>query len=467
MIDLAIARRRIFAGFRILTVCFLCIIVLTKTDRSNATCAACACIAAAHLATQIHVSLEHGVGVPATDPESLAYDTANVCVPGIGTRGWVSYQMCLHREQFFVFYWFKENVLAALMMMTEQLVAQAMNQMFIIGTFFDAEMQLETQRLFQQLAAQAHKDYHPSFEMCEIGTIARSLASSYRLGEVNGYALSKHLQNRQMRNYSMSTSAGKGNDVNNRWTQFVADFCNHNDNDAELGPRGPASNLVCQAAVPVAQRNADIDYGRSIDQPLTIDVSYTNPAAQPDDEVILSMAANLYGHDAFAYFPEALLNNRDNRDDYMHLRSVVAKRSVAQNSFNAIVGLKTWSAEIQATQDLRVYMGEVLHQLGIADPGGNYIDILGERPSYYAQMEFLSKRLYQRPEFYTALYDKPVNIERKKAAMRAIGLMQNMDLFKSKLRTEAALAVLTELEIAKEQEDVQNRMNLVRTTGEQ
>jgi hypothetical protein len=48
------------------------------------------------------------------------------------------------------------------MAMTEQLSAVAMQQMEIIGTFLDAKQQLETQRLFQEMAAQAQKDYTPS-----------------------------------------------------------------------------------------------------------------------------------------------------------------------------------------------------------------------------------------------------------------------------------------------------------------
>ena len=73
-------------------------------------------------------------------------------------------------------------------------------------------------------------------------------------------------------------------------------------------------------------------------------------------------------------------------------------------------------------------------------------------------MELLNKKIYQRPEFYTNLYDKPANVDRMRAAMRSVGLMQKWDMFNSRLRSEMLLSVAAELELAKEQERVQNIM---------
>jgi hypothetical protein len=87
-----------------------------------------------------------------------------------------------------------------------------------------------------------------------------------------------------------------------------------------------------------------------------------------------------------------------------------------------------------------------------SDGAGNEIG-----PSYYAQMEVLTKKIYQNPDFYTNLYDKPANVERKEVAMQAIGLMQKFDLFKSYLRTEASLSVLLETSIQDLQDKVQDQ----------
>ena len=92
---------------------------------------------------------------------------------------------------------------------------------------------------------------------------------------------------------------------------------------------------------------------------------------------------------------------------------------------------------------------------------------LGERPSYYAQMEVLTKKLYQNPVFYTELYDKPANVERKTVAMQAIELMQRRDMYRSVLRSEATLSVMLETALAEQdQEKVTNEINRLAEDGE-
>lgn len=147
----------------------------------------------------------------------------------------------------------------------------------------------------------------------------------------------------------------------------------------------------------------------------------------------------------------------------MYVRGILAKRSVAQNSFNAIIGLK--SEGTPSSVDLgENHMSVVMRQLGMNDDD-EIRQYLHDRPSYYAQMELLTKKLYQTPQFYTNLYDKPANIDRTRAAMRAIGLMQNMDMYNSRLRNEMLLAVMTELEIARAQRVINDRIGSLRASG--
>jgi hypothetical protein len=84
---------------------------------------------------------------------------------------------------------------------------------------------------------------------------------------------------------------------------------------------------------------------------------------------------------------------------------------------------------------------------------------LGDRPSYYAQMEILTKKLYQNPTFYTELYDKPANVERKNVSLQAIELMQKRDIYRSILRSEAILSVMLETALGEHQEKVVNEIN--------
>ena len=150
----------------------------------------------------------------------------------------------------------------------------------------------------------------------------------------------------------------------------------------------------------------------------------------------------------------------------------MAKLSVAKNSFNAITSMKA-----AGTSGSRDFMVGLLNDLGINGTSGgadNIEELLGPAPtggstlgpSYHAQMEVLTKKIYQNPDFYTNLYDKPANVERKKVAMQAIGLMQKFDLYKSYLRYEASLSLLLELAVTDLQEQIELQTGDQTTSGE-
>jgi hypothetical protein len=81
-------------------------------------------------------------------------------------------------------------------------------------------------------------------------------------------------------------------------------------------------------------------------------------------------------------------------------------------------------------------------------------------------MEILTKKLYQNPSFYTELYDKPANVDRKLVSMQAIDLMQRRDIYRSVLRSEAILAVMLETALSEQQDKVSNEINRMTAEGE-
>ena len=103
---------------------------------------------------------------------------------------------------------FSQSLGSAIFKMAEQFSAIALQQMQIVGSFLDAKHQMETNRLFQQLAAQAHKDYHPSEGLCTIGTAARNLPGSERDGEMAALVLARRSQDRQLMNANSSGAEG-------------------------------------------------------------------------------------------------------------------------------------------------------------------------------------------------------------------------------------------------------------------
>ena len=364
-----------------------------------------------------------------------------------------------HTDQEFIEYrtwltedYFRLRILPAMMMMAEQMSAVAMQQMEILGTFLDAKHQLETERLFGQLAAQAHKDYQPSEGMCSIGTAARSLAGADRNAEMTAVVLARHSQQRQLLNINSSSHEGRGSDRKSRAEQFKSTYCDVNDNNHGLVG-------VCAAGVTNERKNKDIDYVKTLWSPLTLDINLTDATASPDETDIMALESNLYSHTVFEapVGAASLQTNLGNQQVFLNMRSIVAKRSVAESSFQALAGMK--AAGTTANAGTAAYLQAVMQQLNPGITADQATAIIGTNPSYYAQMEILTKKLLQDPQFFTDLYDKPANVARKGVALQAISLMQDRDFYKSNVRSEAVLSVLLEMEIANAQKKVQDEID--------
>ena len=372
-----------------------------------------------------------------------------------------------HLRTWIVDTWFYEQggpfkqVPHALALMTTQLTTMGIQQMQIIGSFFDAKHQMETQRLFQQLTAQAHKDYHPSEGLCEIGTATTSLAQSQRIADLTQMALTKRTMDRTMNSRWTMGGLGEVSDRLSRIDQFTKVYCNPEDNASGL-------KLLCGEGGGIKERhNLDVDFTSTLENKLTLDLDMSTggaPVSTPDEEDVLALNANLMGNVVntpvpFRTLGDALGNMRDAMNYQIGQRSIAAKRSVAQNSLSALTAMRASGSGESAP-----FLKAAVHELGVGIP--EIEPYLGESPSYFAQMEVLTKKLYQNPAFYADLYDKPVNIERKGVAMQAIGIMQDRDIYDSLIRSEAVLATLLESLIQKEHERVSRNLATIRDMDE-
>ncbi len=358
-------------------------------------------------------------------------------------------------EVFFEDYWVK-----ALAELTNFLGAFGMFQAEIVGTFFDSKNHLETRRLFFELQARAHKDYHPSDDFCWFGTNSRSIAATESLARRNMLAMSERSLQRQLGHKNSVAADGIEEDKNNRWEQFISTYCDPKDNSWTKA--GTGLDLACDrdgsgpstatGAIDISRVNRDIDYTRLIDEPRTLNIDFTDThtstAVPSDEEDVMAMAANLYGSDVPSRRINLQIMDKPSANRlYMDLRSVVAKRNVAENSFHTIVSMKSTgsngSAGSASRPDVGLYMASLIKDLmPVGTSDDEVFAILGENPSYYAQLEFLSKKIYQNPDFYANLYDKPANVKRKSVAMKAIELMLDRALFESELRQEMMLSVM-------------------------
>ncbi|MCB9978796.1 MAG: hypothetical protein H6862_04225 [Rhodospirillales bacterium] len=362
------------------------------------------------------------------------------------------------------------HILPSMMMMTHQLTAVAMQQVFAMVPYFDAWTQMESQRLIQQLQAQAHKDYHPSEGICEVATIVRSLANSDRNRQFNTSAFSQYMLERQAGQGDVGATEGRKEDRRNRVMQYTQTYCDDRDNNTAM------QNLCDGTAASAERKNKDLDYNRILLEPETLDVDFLDNAGVPTEQEqdLFTMTSNLFAPEVLTRIPKAYLKDPPTTSgdtqgnplqaNVLEAQSLVAKRSVAQNSINAIVGMKAEASMKYAPTEpdfpsdqkgAEPYLYAFLRDLGFDET--NIKEMIGENPSYYAYMGILTKKIYQNPEFYINLYDKPANVARKRVALKAIELMQDRDIFQSQLRTEATMSVLLEMAVQDSQSGVANQ----------
>ncbi len=445
------ASRRQHPAVFTISVFLACLFVLFSSP-ARAACSDCECVRVAHSIVTVGV-----------DPETATLYAYNVTDEHDETRDLIK-QNFEDQEEWFLERW-TNSMTPTLMRMAEHFVSLGMDQAMIIGTFFDGLQELKTQQLYNRLTAEGQKDYQPSIGVCIMGTNIRSLASSERRGDYTRYVMSQRSQDRQLGHRNALGADGLHYDLRARIAQFKARYCDVRQNAGLLAE-------FCGASAPPATRGRDIDYAALVDRPATLNIDFTDAAAPTDDEIdIFALADNLYANNLATRISEANFDSAYNRQKVLDLRSIVAKRSVAENAFYSIVGMKSLGslavAGGPATADIKSvdtakFMKILLRQLGVADPDMD--NLIGASPSYFAQMNVLTKMVYQRPAFYTDLYDTGPNIARKSTAMTAIQLMQNFDLWESYLRQEAMLSVWLELDLKKYQDDVVNRVNRLQTS---
>lgn len=362
------------------------------------------------------------------------------------------------------------TVFPVLPYMAEEFTAVAMWQVQAIGMLIDAKQQIETLRVPQEFRAQAYKDYQTSEQVCAMGTAIKSLVGSERRTEMNPQALSQRSIDRQLGNINTLGIYGHELERQDRIRNFAQRFCDTHDRNSAMEDVCTAMAWSGLSATQKGFINKDIDYFSLIDTPWTLNVDFTNDALVDEEQNIFALETNLFGSDMFPRPPAIQLQNNPNnplqtlskmQKNYIDIRSIVAKREVAENSFNAIVGLK--SEGIRATEagadvpmHARQSMELIMESLGV--PQADVLRIIGENPSYDAQMRILTKKAFQRPEFYTRLYDTPANVKRIATAMQAIKLMQRFDMFKSFLRNEATTSVLLELAVIDLQKEIEDEI---------
>lgn len=336
------------------------------------------------------------------------------------------------------------NIVRSFMAMAEQFTINMIQQMQMLGMLLDAKHQQETQQLFQEKMAEAHKDYQPSEQMCTFGTFTRELLATERSSNVTREALSRELMQRETGSAEAKASTIVSDSLT-RIAAFREYFCNRDDNVNGLG-------LLCPDQTPPETRGRDIDYTTTLETPFTLNIDLRDDIISNDERNVFALIDNLFSHDTMPSLPIGAMDQPQYQYHYLNMRSIFAIRGIARNSIANVIALKTASPIVDGQSTNAPYLRALFREMGVSD--AEIEILLGTNPSYHAQMEVLTKKIYQSPVFYTNLYDKPANVKRIRAAMTAIKLMQDRDIAAAMQRREMLLSLMLELRLRQQAEAV-------------
>lgn len=328
-------------------------------------------------------------------------------------------------------------------------------RMVLWGTFIDASILTDTLKDLGILTAQSIQSYTPSEQICKIGTLSRALSASEAKVNTDRLALSEVGLAKNSGRANSISAAGSGQENEARLRVFVEKFCDLQDNKNGL-------DEACQTATPVTdlQMNRDIDYTRLMGNGVTLNADLTDKDSTQDETNVVALSHFLYGHrqpEKRISFTE-LSESSGSQNLYGEYRSVIARRAAAQNSYNTLAAMKMAGSGGSDT-----YVKKVLEYIGLS--GADADSFIGAKnkenkavnSSYNAQMNLLTKQIFQDPAFYANLMESKANVKRTSAALQGIGLMQQRDTYKSMARSEMLAAILVELEARKIANNVQGQ----------
>lgn len=316
------------------------------------------------------------------------------------------------------------------------------------GTFLDASIFNDTLKDMGIVNAQTIQAYTPSEQICKIGTLSTALSASEAKMDNDRLVLSEGGLAKNLGRKSSISAAGGGQENEARLKEFVDRFC-------DLQGNNNGMSEICQSATPVAdvQHNRDIDYTRLMGNGVTINADLTDASLTQDEASVIALSHYLYGHrqPSKRISMGEIIDSPGGEKLYSEYRSVVARRAAAQNSYNTLAAMK-----MAGSGSSEAYIKDVLKYIGISGADADVFlgakthpDFGAVKSSYNAQMNLLTKQIYQDPSFYANLMDSKANVKRTSAALQGIGLMQQRDTYKSMARSEMLAALFVELEARK------------------
>lgn len=331
-----------------------------------------------------------------------------------------------------------------------KIVQTDIKQTGVQGSFLQAQTHNRALSALQEGAAAAGVTYAPSEALCRYGTLTQSLAADDIGTRTAQIAIARGGMKRDIGTRGTSSAAGNAEDVKMRMEEYIMETCGKNPEDLEMCGKNPQRRFPNVARD--TRTHADVNYTRTIEGNSTIEADYVDKAVggdiTPAEHSVRLLSYNLYGNKLISGRPtEKEMKTSAGQNKFLMNRSVSSARSVAQNSFAAIAGMKS-----RGNGKNNEFLKALLIQMGIdPDKSKGY---LSDQPSYYAQMDVLTKKLYQEPSFYVSLMEGKTNVARQSSAMEGIEVMQDRDIYNSMRRSEMLLAILVQLQSRKKLEDI-------------
>lgn len=340
-------------------------------------------------------------------------------------------------------YW-NDVVNPGLQTMLSKIVQTILNETTKRGTFNQAQNNVRGVSAVKEGSASAARDYAVSDTLCRFGSVSQSIGSDDLNARAVQLSLSSMGLDRNMGASGTASQSGAADDRTARMNEFIKEYCNPDENDNGLAlmcgsdPQRRFENVERDTRL-----NRDIDFTRTIADQATLDFGQEQSELSPGQQDIIQLSNNLYGHKQLSRRPsKSELGTANGQRMYLKIRSVAAARSVAQNSYAAQAGMKS-----QGSGGSAAYINRLYQELGLSAKQTQ--DLMGERPSYYAQMDALTKKLYQNPGFYVNLMEGKTNVGRQSAAMEGLELMQDRDMYHAMRRSEMLLALLVQMQTRK------------------
>lgn len=324
-------------------------------------------------------------------------------------------------------------------------------RIMMLGAFIDGRVMNNTLADLQALNARTMNDYYPSEALCRFGTLPRSLAASEARIPMNRQAISQMILANNLQSKGTifedperTPIRFKDNAMNNH--------CKPTDQNGGLKDFCKATNVDLQ--------EADMDYTNVLDRPLTLNVDFSNSTDTSGEKRLAALIKNLTYYNPIPQQnkTDSTLTSDDKKNYYQKngvnmtdTRHIAAARQLSADSLGTIAALKA-----EGTTGSADYMKAVLLKLGLNAADAK--KLIGDKPSYSAQMDILTKKIYQDPTFFANLYESPVNVDRQRVAMLAISLMQERDLLEALKRKELLLSGYLTMKLDSEQRKIKDRI---------